>query len=149
MVVIEVTGKFPAGVDQKEIHGLVASAYRKAGGRKKVSVSLSIVTDAVMIKLNKRHRGKSKTTDVLSFAYDEAPFVGLKSVKENLLGDIIISLPQVARQAKAIGRPVGQEFCLMVVHGMLHLMGYDHETVAQEKKMFGLQQEILMRSKII
>jgi probable rRNA maturation factor len=73
----------------------------------------------------------------------------LQPAGERQLGDIVISLPQVRRQAKAIGRGTKAEFCLMVVHGTLHLLGYDHETLADEKKMFQLQHDILISAGIL
>lgn len=85
-------------------------------------------------------------TDVLSFANEDhltPPCVTLKNEPQDI-GDIIICLPQVKRQAKASGRRINTEFALMVAHGTLHLLGYDHLAVKDETVMFALQQETLM-----
>lgn len=103
-------------------------------------VGVVFVADKEMIALNAAHRGKKKTTDVLSFGNDGA-WKGEGG--GGLLGDIVISVPQVKRQAAAAGRPLRDELALMLVHGTLHLLGYDHETLKQEKEMFGLQKRIL------
>ncbi len=144
---LTIRGALPRGVTATEIRVLAAAAFRRAGGRGSAEISLSIITDAAMRTLNRRHRGKDATTDVLSFSYDGArDFVQPPKSATHNLGDVFISLPQVRRQAKRIDRTVREEFALMVVHGVLHLMGFDHATPSQERTMFGLQQEILMRS---
>ena len=143
MVTVECTGVFPAGITRALVQKLGREAYRYAGGKGGVSVTVATIDDRTMRRLNLRHRGQDKTTDVLSFRYAESMFVD--SEKITPLGDIMISVPQVRRQAKRIGRSITQEFSLMIVHGMLHLMGYDHETIADETRMFGLQHDILLR----
>jgi probable rRNA maturation factor len=122
-----------------------------AKGKGSGIVSVKLVTDAEMKKLNKQWRGKDKTTDVLSFSYltaPQAPRAPSRSSGALEFGDIIISLPQVRRQAKAIGRAPADEFALMLVHGLLHILGHDHETLAQERRMFRLQHDILLQAKI-
>ncbi|MEY4722666.1 MAG: hypothetical protein RLZZ324_179, partial [Candidatus Parcubacteria bacterium] len=126
-----------------------AARAQKAGAE----MSLTVVTDARMRKLNREYRGKDKTTDVLSFGQTDAagePVLqyegkGIGPREPRLLGDIFVSAAQVRRQARAISRPVSQEFALMIVHGTLHLLGFDHETLAQENRMFSLQHDILAR----
>ena len=59
------------------------------------------------------------------------------------LGDVVVSLSQTARQAKERGVPFRSELALLVVHGILHLLGYDHGTLREEKRMFGLQERLL------
>jgi len=131
---------------------LTVAAFRMAGGIGDVHVTFSVVDDRTMMGLNFRHRGVKGTTDVLSFAYgtdkDGWPEPD-RDGSHKLLGEIVISRPQVSRQAKKIGRTVADEFSVMVVHGVLHLMGYDHATRWQEDEMFGLQHEILMSQRII
>jgi probable rRNA maturation factor len=91
------------------------------------------VTDAEMQQLNKKFRNKAKTTDVLSFPSEKRSRPrGLRSRARQLrgvfLGDIAIS-PTVARQnGKAFGRSASEEICVLMLHGVLHLLGYDHET---------------------
>lgn len=122
----------------------VAKAALKGAGRKGVfEVGVVFVGDAEMKRLNSTHRRKRKTTDVLSFGNDGA---WLKAdAGRGLLGDIVISVPQADRQAKAAKRALRDELAMLIAHGTLHLLGYDHETVKDEKVMFPLQKRILKR----
>jgi probable rRNA maturation factor len=86
-------------------------------------VTILLCGDAAMRALNARYRGKDRTTDVLSFASGG----GRRADGRRPLGEIAISVPQAARQAKAAGHAVGREVRLLVLHGYLHLLGYDHE----------------------
>ena len=61
------------------------------------------------------------------------------------LGDVVVSVPQTKRQALEAGKPFKAELALLVVHGVLHLLGYDHVTLTQEKKMFALQDSLLKK----
>lgn len=147
MLEVSVIGRPPAGLAAKQISRLAATAWKRAGGTGAAEMSLSIVDDRRIRALNRTHRGKDKVTDVLSFGQAETrglPEAGRGAVQQ--LGDVFISLPQVRRQAKVIGRNATQEFALMVVHGVLHLLGHDHETLAQEKRMFALQHDILSKT---
>ncbi len=101
-------------------------------------MSLHIIGDKKMTQLNFHHRGKKKTTDVLSFATHEGE--GLLS---DDWGDVFISLPQVKKQAKEYQIPWQEEFYRMLIHGILHLFGYDHMEEKDAKKMFKLQEKFL------
>lgn len=129
---VPVARRVLAPVSDAWIAKAVAGALRGARAKGVEEVSVAFVGDAEMTRLNARYRGKRKTTDVLSFTNDR-PF----------LGDIVLSMPQVARQAKAAGKTVRSEIALMLVHGTLHLLGYDHVTLKEEKAMFSLQARIL------
>lgn len=91
-----------------------------------------------MRALNRTWRGKDAVTDVLSFALDQGPFKG----------EIVLCYQQAARQAKETGHPVRDELSVLVVHGVLHLWGYDHERPADARRMFPLQEQILKDLKI-
>jgi len=152
MLTIDLSGRLPRGMAVDSVRKLAAVTFKKSGGIGDVHVSFSVVDDRIMKGLNLRHRGIGKTTDVLSFAYgtgdDSWPETD-NDTSRRLLGEIVISGPQVIRQAKKIGRAIADEFSIMVVHGILHLMDYDHVTKRQENEMFGLQHEILMSQRII
>ena len=77
-----------------------------------------------MRSLNRQYRGKDQTTDVLSFALREGKF---SHIQPDVLGDIIISVPTALRQAKDAGHELSREIDVLLVHGLLHLLGYDHE----------------------
>jgi probable rRNA maturation factor len=92
---------------------------------KGAGVTVVFVSDRVMRELNRRWRGKSGTTDVLSFPAGEDEFEGFEGAT---LGDVVISLEQAARQAAEQGLGFEEEVSQLVLHGVLHLCGYDHET---------------------
>ncbi len=149
MVTVECIGKLPAGFTKSKVVELVAVSCKRAGFRGNASVGIRIVDDRAIRSLNRTHRGKDKVTDVLSFSATEGLPEVMASAAKGELGDIVIDLPQVRRQAKAIGRSPKDEFALMVVHGTLHLLGFDHESLKDEAKMFALQHDILIRAGIL
>lgn len=113
-------------------------------------VSVTLVNNPEIKKLNNEYRGVDRATDVLSFAAeengDETPIIMDPEMAAELptnLGDLFISIDKVGEQAKFLGHSVDRELGFLVVHGFLHLNGYDHEKPADEKKMFSLQAEIL------
>lgn len=97
----------------------------KLGGRE---VTVCFVEDREIARLNKRFRGKPKPTDVLSFPANgtgDSDFPHEDDAK--VLGDIAISPQAARRNAKLFGRTLGEEICILILHGVLHLAGYDHE----------------------
>lgn len=94
-------------------------------------ISLVITDDKQIRKINKIHRGENKPTDVISFAYAESSgFPG-----ENLLGEIYISIDTAKKQAKDLDHTLKYELKFLFAHGVLHLLGYTHETDRKLKKM--------------
>ncbi len=107
-----------------------------------------ILTDDVKVhELNKTYRGIDRTTDVISFALnDNGAFPG----PINVLGDIYISIPKMIEQAETYEHSEKRELSFLAVHGLLHLLGYDHTLgEKEEKEMFDLQKEILNEKGII
>ena len=93
-----------------------------------------------MKRINSDYRDKDSTTDVIAFAMQEG------MVFDNVdLGDIFISINQVDRQSRKQSIPYREEFTRVLIHGILHLNGYDHMTKSQETKMFGLQEKLLKK----
>jgi probable rRNA maturation factor len=88
-------------------------------------VTIAFVSDRAMRELNRMWRGKRATTDVLSFPAEQAEFERADGLS---LGDIAISIEQAARQAKEHGLSFENEIAQLILHGLLHLSGYDHET---------------------
>lgn len=102
-------------------------------------VSVSFVSDEEIHALNRTYRDVDRPTDVLSFGMEEeesAPGV-------RMLGDIVISLPTAQRQAGEYGHSLEREVGFLLVHGFLHLNGYDHETAEDERDMFNIQEQVL------
>lgn len=102
-------------------------------------VSLLFCDDAVIHPLNRDWRGKDAPTDVLSFSQQEGELIG----DPNLLGDIIISIPTAQRQADERGHSLVHEVRVLVVHGLCHLLGYDHEDDDEAEVMEALERTLL------
>jgi probable rRNA maturation factor len=103
------------------------------------SMCVRVVDAAEMQDLNERFRHRPGTTNVLSFTAD----TGLPDVGEHLLGDVVICAPVVAAEAAAQHKSTADHFAHLVVHGVLHLCGYDHETAKQARVMEGHEVAIL------
>ncbi len=131
----------------RKLSSLVLKTVKGPAFEKKAELSVLLTGDAEMKALNKTYRKKDKTTDVLSFPLLEGEKISSGLGKSLSLGDVVISLPQAQRQAARQGKKFGEELALLLVHGILHLLGYDHVTKAQEKRMFGLQNRILKKIK--
>ena len=102
-------------------------------------LTILLTDDSTLHHLNRTYRGIDKTTDVLSFTDGEAPAPDAPIY----LGDLAISLPQATRQAMQGGHPVSAELQLLTVHGVLHLLGYDHATPDEKASMWQAQADIL------
>jgi probable rRNA maturation factor len=99
-------------------------------------LSLLLSSDAQIHQLNKIYRGKDRPTDVLAFAMREGDFGRLHdALPARLLGDVVVSVPTARRQAAAARRPPLDEITMLVAHGLLHLLGWDHDTAAKDAKM--------------
>ncbi|MBW6472408.1 MAG: rRNA maturation RNase YbeY [Anaerolineaceae bacterium] len=107
-------------------------------------VTISFINEDEMQELYKRYFGYAQSTDVLSF---EAGEIDPESGKE-IMGDIVICYPFVDHQSLKLGNELFAEIKLMVVHGMLHLLGYDHMTEDQKSEMWQSQNEILLANGI-
>jgi probable rRNA maturation factor len=95
-------------------------------------LSLLLCDDRVMRRLNREHRDIDRPTDVLAFAMREGPVV---ISTQDMLGDVVISWPTTQRQARAHGESSERELCLLLAHGLLHLLGFDHATRRDERRM--------------
>ena len=100
---------------------------------------LLLVGDRAMTRLNQQYRGIARSTDVLSFPMREGPFA---SLSPNLLGDVVISAETADRQAAAAGRSLRDELAALLIHGILHLLGYDHQTPLEAKRMKRLERQL-------
>ena len=103
--------------------------------------NIIIVDEETIHKLNKEYRGKDSVTDVISFALeDDDTFV---KTEYRILGDIYICLNKARTQAKEYGHSFLREISFLTIHGLLHLLGYDHMVKEEEEVMFKLQEMIL------
>ena len=103
--------------------------------------SIIFVGNEEIQTLNKQYRTIDRVTDVISFALEDAK--DEFSLATRMLGDIYICIPKMKEQALEYGHSEKRELSFLVVHGLLHLLGYDHQIKEEEKKMFDLQKEIL------
>lgn len=103
--------------------------------------TIIFVTPEEIHELNKQYRGVDRVTDVISFALEDAHDVSLTDVR--VLGDIYICIDRMKEQALDYGHSETRELSFLTVHGLLHLLGYDHQTKEDEEVMFGLQRKIL------
>lgn len=118
----------------------VANAAEKFEKKVRGEVEVNIIGDKEMEGLNSHYRGKCRTTDVLSFAWTESVF-GAGEKEE--LGQIFISYPQLKRQAKEQGVKDAEELARLLIHGLLHLVGYDHKEAEERKKMVFKEDKII------
>ncbi|MBI3017140.1 MAG: rRNA maturation RNase YbeY [Deltaproteobacteria bacterium] len=123
---------------------------KKWGNNAKRELSILFVSDLKIQKLNRFYRGKNKPTDVLSFPLQEG---GLKHLNRHIaaLGDIVISVDTAKRNAQKFGKTFEEELQFLLIHGFLHLLGYDHEKSKKEEKRMQRQEKILwniLKSKI-
>ncbi len=103
--------------------------------------SIIFVSEEEIQTINKTYRQIDKVTDVISFAFEDNKDDFM--LENRVLGDIYICIPRMISQAKEYGHSETRELSFLVVHGLLHLLGYDHMNKEDEEKMFGLQKEIL------
>ena len=103
--------------------------------------TIVFVTPEEIHELNKQYRGVDRVTDVISFALEDAHDVSLTDVR--VLGDIYICIDRMKEQALEYGHSETRELSFLTVHGLLHLLGYDHQTKEDEEVMFGIQRKIL------
>ncbi len=110
-------------------------------------VTISFVTNDLIQEMNRDYRGKDVPTDVLSFSMEELGEEEIEIILEEdmprVLGDIVISVDKMKEQAAEFDHSENRELGFLVVHGMLHLLGYDHLTDEDEKIMFAKQNELL------
>jgi probable rRNA maturation factor len=107
-------------------------------GFRSAELSIALVDDRTIRELNRIYRRKDKPTDVLAFPMD----AGEDGADKELLGDVIVSIPTARRQARVRGRPLLAELTLLLAHGLLHLLGYDHRTDAEERRMNARAREL-------
>ena len=131
-----------AEVGERAAHAARAALCFAAPNRRRhVEVSLRLSDDAEVRGLNRQHRGMDRPTNVLSFPAD--PDLGLVGAPPALLGDVILAHETVAGEASRQGKSLADHLCHLTVHGVLHLVGYDHVSDAEAKVMEAAERAIL------
>lgn len=156
---VQVFDRFQAAVPAEWLRHVARTTLESEVPESGRGLSIVVADDETVQDLNRRYRGLDETTDVLAFPFDvqaeyhdeatAAAVTGVGFVLPPELtpawGEVVLSYPQVERQARQAGRPVERELALMVVHGILHLLGYDHAEPEEEALMTARQQGLLRR----
>src|SRR3989338_6781061 len=122
------------------IHPIEGVVPKKAHGE----LSIAFVSPATIRKINRERRKKDVETDVLSFTLGSLPALAKGGVGGGSIAEVLLCYPVAKRQAKEHGWSVRVEITNLIIHGVLHTLGFDHETAPQQKRMLPLQQKILL-----
>ena len=144
MIEVLIRPRFESGVDGEHLQRIVSTVLEMEAAFTGASLSVVVTDDTEIQSLNCQFRGIDAPTDVLSFGEGptEHPFVTPPEVPA-YLGDVVISFPRAEAQAAERGHSTEEELGLLVVHGVLHLLGYDHRTRGEEVQMWARQDAIL------
>jgi len=128
----------------RRLRNLALRILSALGSTDDCELSVSIVGDRAMRRLNREYRGMDRPTNVLSFSMGEGDFAG---VNPHLLGDVVISADTAMREAEEEGITLGERIAFLLLHGILHVVGYDHERSGeaearrmerQQRKLFAM-----------
>jgi probable rRNA maturation factor len=140
---IKITNKLRKRRIPTAVLGTKFAKLLRSLGLPDAELSVLFIGDRAMRTLNKTWRNKDRTTDVLSFPLREGRFL---HIQPDMLGDIVISVPVAARQAKDAGHSLTFELERLLVHGLVHLLGYDHEQGLKEaRRMERKERQLLKR----
>ena len=143
---IEVSNESGLDVSETELISVAKFVIERMDVNPAAELSMVLLDTAAMADLHMRWMDLPGPTDVMSFPMDELEPGGRPDAPEPgpaMLGDIALCPQFAAEQATAAGHSLGQELALLTVHGVLHLLGYDHAEPAEEKEMFTLQRQLL------
>ncbi len=134
---------------EKEYRSIMETAFSLLGVKANYEVDVSLVDARTIQDINRDYRKVDRVTDVISFAFedDDSPSSLILGEVPKMLGEIFICVPRALEQAKEIGNSEERELSFLFVHGLLHLLGYDHMTPEDERIMFPLQEKILQAYK--
>jgi probable rRNA maturation factor len=140
---VQTIPRFVGKVDTELLCRITTEVLRGEGVEGDVALSVVVTDDEAVRELNRQFRDVDAPTDVLAFGSGaEGDFVTAPG-QPAYLGDIVISYPRAVAQAKEYGHPINRELTLLAVHGVLHLLGYDHVDEADKMQMWARQKEIL------
>jgi len=147
---IKVSRKFSRCISTRWLRATIQKVLESIEIDIPVELGVVITGDQTVQRLNKIYRGKNEPTDVLAFpmsVQQDTTDMSFISPPDGIchLGEIVISYPQAKRQCEEHGHMVEKELQLLIVHGILHLFGYDHEEVDERKRMHEKEKEILAR----
>ena len=135
---------------KKNISKIFETALKMTNTKDNISVNITIVGEKIIKQLNAEHRNINKVTDVLSFPLED-DFKSEEFLDNSIcsdLGDIVICKQRAQAQAIEYGHSYMREICFLALHGLLHVLGYDHMTEEEAKQMFDLSDKILQKHNI-
>lgn len=138
---IEVLNEKGFPVDEARLIEAAAMVFQQHDEDPDTGMTIVIDDNEAITKLNRQFRQVDSPTDVLSFPVEE---IALDEDEPPYIGDLVIAYPYAAAQAEREGHDVGESFALLVVHGTLHLLGYDHDTPENRAEMWAAQEEALI-----
>ncbi len=143
-ITIKIAPAYRGRVAPDILRRAAGATLAQAGAAPATELTIVVTGDRRIRALNRQYLGEDRPTDVLAFpsAGPQAPFVAAPEAAA-YLGDIILSYPRAREQAEAAGHPVEAELQLLVVHGVLHLLGYDHGGAEEKERMWAIQDQIL------
>jgi probable rRNA maturation factor len=140
---VRIDAAFRRQVTRPQVMAWCRAALTAENALPGASLTVWFTNDESLRDLNKRYRGVDEATDVLSFAQEPQPDFIAGNGRGSYLGDIAISVPRAEQQAVEQKHSLTEELRLLTVHGVLHLLGYDHESPEAEKAMWARQDAIL------
>ena len=143
---VELTNESGVEVVEATLQDVVLFGMAQMRVHPDAELAIVLVDEGAMEQLHLQWMGEPGPTDVLSFPMDELrPGRDGETSAEGILGDIVLCPSVAATQAEAAGHSVMTELSMLTIHGLLHLLGYDHAEPDEEKEMFGLQADILQK----
>jgi probable rRNA maturation factor len=141
---VEILNEAGVDVDVTEFARLSRFVMTRMRVHPEADLCLKLVDEATMAEFNKQYMGKDGPTDVLSFPMDELrPGIEGESEEDGILGDMLLCPQYATAQAPSFHRTPDDEMRLLTIHGILHLLGYDHAEPDEEREMFTLQARLL------
>lgn len=132
-----------AKIHRQRIREIIKNIIQYLKVDEKTEISILFTDDKFIKSLNKKYRGINKSTDVLTFNLEEGDLKFPEVDKNKLLGDIVVSVETAQRQANNLNHNLEKELMILLIHGLLHLIGYDHEEDRDNKIMQVKENEIL------
>lgn len=140
---IDVDPPFGADIDQIQLQQIAQHVLRAEGVQPPAEVTIWITDESELHTLNQTYRGVDHSTDVLSFGTEENDTFIVVPDQPRHIGDLAISYPHVVQQAKEYGHSRQRELCYLLTHGLLHLLGYDHEQLDDAQRMRSREEALL------
>ena len=140
---VQIADEFSRHISVEELARVVRTVLAQSNQPQNTAVTLVVVDDQRIRQLNRAFRGVDRATDVLAFGIgDDSRFVTPEELPPHL-GDIVVSYPTAIAQSAEMGHSLEAELALLVVHGCLHLLGYDDSTEEERRRMWARQEELL------